>query len=346
MNIPLISIIVPVYKTNIDLLKRCVASIVSQTFENLEILLILNGNTTDYVNMVRKTIYGDSIRISEIDSIGPSAARNEGLRLAKGEFIAFVDADDEVTPTYIEEALNVIKATGTDVAVGGSRYQFDGYDRLLCYTGDTVFLQGIDACSRLLTASDGQSDGINGYLFSSVWGKLFRREALECVRFNEDVSFYEDMLFMFSIAIEGASFALSPKIWYTYYQYSHSLLHSKNEKTIHNFHIILRIINKKIIEKKYEDFLCVPYGSFILWCIQFSVQTADKYSRFADFISNCERMSLLIGLIDKLGERTNRYTKFCIKHRLYRLYYVTKKTRQFIVKHKPSIKKERLIQID
>lgn len=346
MNTPLISVIVPVYKTHIDLLQRCLTSITAQTYKNLEVIIVLNGNTSDYNNKVRKTIAGDKIKICEIDRIGPSAARNEGLRLARGTFITFVDADDEIFSTYIENALRIIRKTGADVAVGGLRFQFDGYDRLLCYTGDILSLQGVDVCYRLLTVSDGVRGGINGYLFYSASGKLFRRKILEHVIFNEDVSYYEDMLFMFSVAIQGASFVLSPEIWYTYYQYSHSLLHSKNEKTIHNFPIILNAISNKIIEAHMEDCLYVPFCSFILWCVRFSVQLSDNCSRFVDFINNCKQVSLIINLIDERKSQTNIFTKFCIKHQCYRLYYFAYKARKSIAKLKRIIKTDKLIQVE
>ena len=329
-NNPLVSVIVPVYKTEKGLLRRCVDSIAAQTFGDIEILIILNGNTAEYGKEVRETIHTENARIYETEKAGPSFARNEGIKLAKGEFIAFVDADDEVVPNYIENALKILETTGADVAVGGSKYQFEGYHQLLCYNGSLKLLQGEDVCGRLLTAADGPKDGINGYLFNSAWGKLFRKTALEQVFFHEEVFFYEDMLFMFFIAIKGVTFALSHEVWYIYYQYSDSILHKRNCHVIDCFKTILSSINDAIAGQEREDTLSGMFGSFIFWCIQFSIQLADDFSQYINFIRSCEHLSLFRKSIAACRGRSGRFVISCIKHRIY---YNIKKWRQRNLEH-------------
>ena len=96
--IPLVSVVVPVYNAA-RTLKKCVDSLTSQIFDDVEILLINNGSTDNSLD-VCKEIAGKDSRIKVIDTSekGVSAARNRGIELATGEFVTFVDADDWIDP--------------------------------------------------------------------------------------------------------------------------------------------------------------------------------------------------------------------------------------------------------
>ena len=94
MSKPLVSVIVPIY--NMDpFLRRCVASIMNQTLRELEIILVNDGSTDTSSDIIREMALADS-RVKVINQVnqGVSAARNAGLKAAKGKYIGFVDADD------------------------------------------------------------------------------------------------------------------------------------------------------------------------------------------------------------------------------------------------------------
>ena len=114
---PKISVIVPVYKVE-KFLDRCVESIVGQTYENLEIILVDDGSPDNCPSMCDKWAEKDSrIKVIHKENGGVSSARNAALDAATGDFIGFVDSDDWIEPDMYESLMMRIDETGKDIAV-------------------------------------------------------------------------------------------------------------------------------------------------------------------------------------------------------------------------------------
>lgn len=113
---PLISIIVPVYQVK-EYVGECIESLLTQTYTNLEILLVDDGST-DGSGAICDQYAGrdDRVRVVHQENQGPSVARNAGLNCAKGEYIAFVDSDDVVLPDFIETLFGLVKKYQADIA--------------------------------------------------------------------------------------------------------------------------------------------------------------------------------------------------------------------------------------
>ena len=109
----LISIIVPVHNSS-KYLNKCLDSILNQTYKHIEIIVIENGSTDNSLEILNN--YKDKIKLEVLECSGLSQARNRGLELSKGEYIAFVDSDDIIEPNMIEELLNNIKETKSDLS--------------------------------------------------------------------------------------------------------------------------------------------------------------------------------------------------------------------------------------
>lgn len=124
---PLISVIVPVYNI-IPYLPRCVESLRTQTYENLEILLIDDGSTDETPALCDRLATEDErIRVFHKKNGGPSSARNFGLQQAGGEYVGFVDSDDYVEADMYERLYGAIEKTGMPVAqVGRDEIDKDG----------------------------------------------------------------------------------------------------------------------------------------------------------------------------------------------------------------------------
>ena len=121
---PMISIIVPVYKVE-PYLRQCVDSILRQTYRDIEVLLIDDGSPDRCGDICDE--YGakdQRVRVFHTENRGLSAARNLGLREAKGEYIGFVDSDDWIEPDMYEVLLRRIEETGADIGVCGLWYEF------------------------------------------------------------------------------------------------------------------------------------------------------------------------------------------------------------------------------
>lgn len=186
-----ISIIVPVYNAA-PYIAPCLESLVRQK-KRLQIIMVDDGSTDDSVAIVRQLAAkypSCGIEVYEQVHAGQAAARNIGLEHAKGEYIAFVDADDYLSDNWIEEHLAAID----DVDFVQSGYQrVDGNKKLIGSPKLPLFLQQ----------------------FTTVWGRLYRRKAIEKIRFREGY-IYEDVLFSIDLWLSGAKGKMIPYIGYFY----------------------------------------------------------------------------------------------------------------------------------
>lgn len=112
---PLISVIIPVYNTE-QYLSSCLKSILSQTFNNFEVILINDGSTDQSGILCDEFVKQDSrIKVFHQENAGVSAARNVGLKYAQGKWITFVDSDDELMPDGLEVMINMVQGGSENV---------------------------------------------------------------------------------------------------------------------------------------------------------------------------------------------------------------------------------------
>lgn len=121
---PLISIVVPIYKVE-EYIRECVESLLAQTYTNLDIILVNDGTPDGSIDAVKDLAMDERVSIVNQHNQGLSAARNTGLRHAKGEYVAFVDSDDKVKPNFIKDLYHNAQITGADI-VRGSFRDFEG----------------------------------------------------------------------------------------------------------------------------------------------------------------------------------------------------------------------------
>lgn len=218
-----VSVIVPVYNAE-RYLGRCMAGILGQTWENMEILLVDDGSTDgsakicDYFSKKDKRV-----RAVHTENKGVSAARNLGLELCGGDYVAFVDADDFLEEDMVEHLADLLEKTGCDVAGCGFR-EFGPED-----VGQEE--DGVQALSRMRPAREAQAflqqaETLSGLEFmkrgilksdTRCWSKLYRKESIGAVRFAEGLSIGEDMLFLLDLAKAGKRFARSNYKGYVYW---------------------------------------------------------------------------------------------------------------------------------
>lgn len=125
MNGPLITVIVPVYQAE-RYLSQCVDSILNQTYRNLEIILVDDGSqdASGYLCDLYKNKDSRVVVEHQING-GPSAARNKGIKLAKGDYIGFVDADDCIRQDMYEILESFVRLTGADLIKSSYRAVFE-----------------------------------------------------------------------------------------------------------------------------------------------------------------------------------------------------------------------------
>lgn len=180
----MISIIVPIYKVE-EYLPRCLDSIINQTYKDLEIILVDDGSPDKCGDICDKYAEMDNrIKVIHKKNGGLSSARNTGLEIASGDYIAFVDSDDWIEPNAYELLLDAIESMDVDIAIIGYR-QTDG----VLNQGDIQIGQ-----NRLLN-KDNLWDEILTKLNNASWNKLYKAKLLGDTRYPVDLIHGEDLIF-------------------------------------------------------------------------------------------------------------------------------------------------------
>lgn len=191
----LISVIVPVYNVE-KYLNRCVESICSQTYDNLEIILVDDGATDHSGSMCDDFAVTDK-RISVVhkQNGGLSDARNAGLAVASGAYVCFFDSDDWVEADVLGKAHKALIESDADVAIWG--FSKDFVDEQECVRKCQVLRKHDCICEKEKKAYALFSDEIGLAMIGYAWNKLYRRSILmeKGLEFEKGVSLVEDMLF-------------------------------------------------------------------------------------------------------------------------------------------------------
>lgn len=171
----LISVIVPVYNVA-DYLPQCLDSILRQDHGNLEVILIDDGSTDESPEICDRYGAADSrVRVIHQKNGGAAAAKNAGLRIAAGEYLAFADSDDYLEPGAYSHMLRVLKETGAQAGEFAFRY----VSRSGCQ--DHVVHQG----REILPVRDYLRRFTQSWTCALLWNKLYRRELFDGIFFEE-----------------------------------------------------------------------------------------------------------------------------------------------------------------
>lgn len=221
MKKELVSVIVPVYKVE-KYLNRCVNSVVNQSYENIEIILVDDGSPDKCPEICEEWARKDC-RVKVIHKIngGLSDARNKGLELAKGCYVCFVDSDDYVAKTYVETLYGLICSKKTDISAVSLKEVFSLEPEISKNaTGEgiiTVF-EGKEALKQLF---------YNDTFANYAWNKMYKRNLFENVKFPVGRKM-EDLGTTYKLLLRAERIAYSTEVLYYYFQREDSILHKVN----------------------------------------------------------------------------------------------------------------------
>lgn len=203
MEQPKISVIIPAYNAE-TYLEPCVRSVLQQTYQNLEILLIDDGSTDSTWEICRRLAAADScIRSIHKQNGGVSSARNAGIAAASGAMLLFVDGDDELKENGLEALIEAQQRTGADIVAA---WYDMGAPIPYPEAGDVVW-KGTEALQKSLEDHP---------LTYSAWAKLYTREIIGDTRFQEGIRVNEDSLFVFRLLCKQPCFAGIKDVVYFY----------------------------------------------------------------------------------------------------------------------------------
>lgn len=205
-----VTIVVPVYNVS-EFLNECIDSLVSQTYVNLEIILINDGSTDKSGSICDDyACKDDRIRVIHQTNKGVSSARNAGINTASGEWIMFVDGDDILTPHAIKNLVTIASQTNADCTAGMIRAFIDETD-LQPVHGDprTTFkvVTGQKALEHMLY----QQHIVNGPV-----AKLYKSNLIKNIKFKIGITIAEDLYFNYQVLKNAKAVAITSSLTYLY----------------------------------------------------------------------------------------------------------------------------------
>lgn len=271
----LISIIIPVYKVE-KYLDRCISSITNQSYINLEIIIVDDGSPDKCPEMCDLWAKKDSrIIIIHRKNGGLSAARNTGLDKANGDYIAFVDSDDYIAPTMIEELHKAIKKENADLSICGIKKIKETED--IEYQTEYK-LKNINEDSYIALKN---MYGTNSILHIVVWNKLYRKNLFNNLRFDEG-RIHEDVLIMHKILYQCNKITCISKSLYYYIIRKNSITNKTcfDTKNMDAFYAHLKHIDF-FKEKHFNSLYNLALVSTLNWCVGAinSIQTSNRLKK-------------------------------------------------------------------
>lgn len=215
MNLPLISIIIPVYNVE-QFLKDCIESVIHQSYENLEIILVDDGSPDNCPKICDEYAKIDN-RIIVIHQInqGVSEARNSGIKIAKGEYFSFVDSDDIIHKDYIKTLYESLNDSSCKLS--------------MC--NNISFIDSIPVCEKksLLIKTINFLELFEMQNSMCVWGKLFHNSLFENISFPSG-KIHEDDFVIYKVLYNAEKIAFVDCDLYYYRTREGSIMHNLKEK--------------------------------------------------------------------------------------------------------------------
>ena len=252
MENDLISIIIPVYKVE-KYLKKCIESVLNQTYTNLQIILVDDGSPDNCGKICDEYAKKDSrIEVIHKANGGLSDARNVGISKAKGRYIGFVDSDDYIKENMYEILLNLIKKYDADVSICNLYDVIDGNEYIRNKENGIREYSRLDILKEVLLDKNIQS---------YAWNKLYKKELFDEVKYPIGKK-YEDIGTTFYIFEKCNKIVVTSEPEYYYLKRSDSLVNNVTESTVFDYmELILQrylYINDNIKElKQYNDYYLV-----------------------------------------------------------------------------------------
>ena len=207
---PRVSVVVPIYNSE-SALQECLDSLSAQTLNDIEIILVDDGSTDDSLEIANSFAfsYKGLCTVLSQQNAGPSAARNKGLDVARGEFIAFVDSDDVVHPTMYEKLVESADKYGSDIISCG-RVSVDSSTGKIIKEKVPKY-DVLEGCVRT-------NPSIAKRVSPLMCDKMFRRSIIEewGLRLDDDIRHAEDYLFSSRYRLYTKSVSAVGEVLYRY----------------------------------------------------------------------------------------------------------------------------------
>lgn len=325
MNDSLITVIVPVYNVE-KYLRKCIESILAQTYQKLEIILVDDGSTDNSGKICDEYAAKDNrIIVMHKENGGLSDARNVALDIVKGDYITCVDSDDYLARDYVEYLYLLLTKNGADISICS-------YKKVCAYN------VRLDNCQEKVSIFSDE-DALAELLYQrrivpSAWCKLYRREMFSEIRYPKGM-YYEDFAVIYKLLSKCKKIVVGTQQKYYYFQRNDSIMNQKfNVKKIQRIQVVNDL--KEYVDVRYPNlqkatstrcFIAglqvyreIPRGEKYKYYAEKAWQQIKKY-RLETIKNNEAKLSTrIMALSSYLGKNTLAvlgvgYTKIYLKRR-------------------------------
>ncbi|MEH7014763.1 glycosyltransferase family 2 protein [Neobacillus niacini] len=303
-----ISVIVAAYNVE-KYIKKCLESITSQTYKELEILVVNDGSTDKTLEEINNvSIYDERIIIINKPNGGLSSARNAGLDKATGDYIGFIDGDDYIAIDMYETLLKNMLETSADISVCKVRRIYKNHTMIESNSNERVVLNNFEGMRSLLEAKS-----IHHYAVD----KLYSRKLFKSIRYPEG-KIFEDVFTTYKLFAESNRTVYCDTAKYYYVQRSNSILrNSFNEKKLEYLEAIEEMT--LFINNNYNDLIdhtkfYYAYGNcgLLIELLKYSYKfPKNDFSRVGQLLTKNIRNGFLIMIKDKNVSKIYKLLSLC-----------------------------------
>ncbi len=305
-----ISIILPCYNVA-QYIERCLNSIIEQSFKEFEIIIINDGSTDNILEVCSEYLKDERIKIYTFENQGVSQARNEGLLLAKGEYVYFCDTDDFINPETLNTIYKKAKEGDYDAVHFGFKtiYENQGGINYDSKEIPRIYQSNYEIITEYLPKfiGIGQQD-LNKWKevgniwslkeFSGVWRFLYKRDVLisNNVFFRKNIKLSEDKLFIALFFLYANKICCIDNVLYNYIIRNKGLMTSSlNSNKLVNYKIKLiqerNILRELYLSKKNIDIYPMYIGTSVLSLLEIIIRTSNL--KIGSYISGIKRYANL-----------------------------------------------------
>lgn len=313
---PRISVIIPVYKVE-EYLNRCVDSVLSQDFQDFELILVDDGSPDNSGKICDEYAKIDSrVKVIHKENGGVSSARNAGIDASIGEYITFVDSDDSIKQGFLKNAIDNMK--GVDLYVSGIEMLTYLQGEVVKKDEYTIEQSGYLDIKELYERVNKTYPQI---CICGPYCKIFKSQIIKenNIRFDTTLSLGEDTLFNLAYNRKIKRIYFDKSIFYTYYRENNESLFSKYRENIYEIHQVVynqwrNVINEiGVCEKAKLDYECL-YLSLMIGCIHHVFKnTKDKLHR-KEIISKVTSNQYIKACRTYKGRGKKRLLEYLVTH--------------------------------
>lgn len=213
----LVSVIIPVYNAE-EYIEECLESVKYQTYENIEVILVNDGSTDSSADIIKKNFLKDTrFKLINQKNAGLSTARNQGIKMATGEYIVLVDSDDKVSLDYVEYLYDIIKKYNVKISTCAHQSLPRGKKPRKIDNPKTYTITTKDYFRKL-----GDKE-LPFQLGVAAWGRMYKKELFDNISFP-DGRLFEDSATTYRLYLEANITAIGEEIKYLYCQNKNSIV--------------------------------------------------------------------------------------------------------------------------